>query len=39
MMDHSCCAEFADTYSAVKESSHLKVNWNEEWKADSNRYV
>lgn len=37
MRDRSCSAEFAETYNAVKESNHLKVNWNEEWKADSNQ--
>lgn len=34
---HMCPAEFADKYSAVKETNTLKVNWNEEWKADSNQ--
>ena len=37
LIDHSYAAEFADTYNAVKESNSLKVNWNEEWKADSNQ--
>ena len=35
--NHIGVAGFAELYSVVKESSTLKVNWNEELKADSNQ--
>ena len=34
-----CCAEFHHIYTTIKESASLKVHWNEELKADSQKYV
>ncbi len=34
-----CCAEFRHIYTSIKESASLKVHWNEELKADSQRYI